>query len=232
MPRDYPFVGGPDREAAVREWIVAGSAPSGVEPRPAATVVIAREGAAGPEVIMLKRSPTMVFAASMFAFPGGGVDPADTGAAVDPSVAAAAASAMDVDTAEAHRHLAAAVREVREEAGIDLDPADLVPLGRWVTPVFDRHRFDTWILAAALPEGQELTPQTSEAVLMEWVSPSEVLDRFERRELIMLPPTIHALRQVVAAGSVTAYLRTPTNPTVITPRLVDSGDGIRLRVET
>ncbi|WP_347057367.1 hypothetical protein ABC795_11730 [Blastococcus sp. HT6-30] len=52
-----------------------------VEPRDAASVVLLRDGAAGPEVYLLRRRPAMAFAASMHVFPGGSVDPRDREAA-------------------------------------------------------------------------------------------------------------------------------------------------------
>ena len=47
-------------------------------PRPAATVLLLRDAANGPEVLMLKRSPTAAFVANAYVFPGGAVDASDT----------------------------------------------------------------------------------------------------------------------------------------------------------
>jgi 8-oxo-dGTP pyrophosphatase MutT (NUDIX family) len=48
-------------------------------PRPAATVLLLRDGAAGGgiEVLMTRRSPTASFAPGAYVFPGGGIDAAD-----------------------------------------------------------------------------------------------------------------------------------------------------------
>ena len=48
------------------------------EIRPAATVILWRDGAAGPQVLMGQRGTGAVFMPSKFVFPGGGVDPEDT----------------------------------------------------------------------------------------------------------------------------------------------------------
>ncbi|GLY31261.1 hypothetical protein [Kineosporia sp. NBRC 101731] len=48
-----------------------------VPPRAAATVALLRDGAAGPEVYLLRRVPQMAFAAGMYVFPGGSVDATD-----------------------------------------------------------------------------------------------------------------------------------------------------------
>ena len=53
-----------------------------VTPKGASTVVLLRDTADGPEVYLLRRHLGMAFAAGMFAFPGGTVDPRDSDAAV------------------------------------------------------------------------------------------------------------------------------------------------------
>src|SRR4029077_3023268 len=53
-------------------------------PRPAATVVLLRPGAAGLEVLLTHRPATMAFAAGAHLFPGGRVDPGEA----EPALAA------------------------------------------------------------------------------------------------------------------------------------------------
>ena len=98
-----------------------------VEPRPAASVVIVRESAAGAaeplEVWMIRRHQTMKFLGGYYAFPGGRVDAAD--GTVE---ALACCHGVSVETAEAtfpgHQGGPAlafwvtAVRELLEESGI------------------------------------------------------------------------------------------------------------------
>ena len=47
------------------------------EPRDAATVVVLRDGSAGVEVYLVKRSRAVDFMAGAHVFPGGRLDPAD-----------------------------------------------------------------------------------------------------------------------------------------------------------
>src|SRR5216683_3578708 len=76
-------------------------------PRQAATVILLRGGADALEVLLVRRSPKARFMGGVWVFPGGAVDEGEG------------------DGDEAHR--AAAIRELREEAGIELaDPAELV----------------------------------------------------------------------------------------------------------
>ena len=48
-----------------------------VEPRPAVTVVLLRDGAEGLEVLLMRRNPRLAFAAGQYVFPGGSVDASD-----------------------------------------------------------------------------------------------------------------------------------------------------------
>ncbi len=88
-------------------------------PRPAATLILLRDGTAGPEVFMLKRSPSAAFVANAYVFPGGGLD-AEDHQGLD--------RVRGLSETEANRRLGvdagglaywvAAVRECFEEAGI------------------------------------------------------------------------------------------------------------------
>jgi 8-oxo-dGTP pyrophosphatase MutT (NUDIX family) len=90
------------------------------EPRDAATVVLLRQGADGPEIYLLRRQVSMEFAGGMCVFPGGGVDPRDfdhTVAWAGPSPAEWA-ERLGVDEAKARALVCAAVRETFEESGV------------------------------------------------------------------------------------------------------------------
>ncbi|MCW2855905.1 MAG: hydrolase [Marmoricola sp.] len=90
------------------------------EPRDAATVVLVRPGADGPELYLLRRQISMEFAGGMCVFPGGGVDPRDfdhTVAWAGPSPAEWA-ERLGTDEAQARALVAAAVRETFEESGV------------------------------------------------------------------------------------------------------------------
>ncbi len=101
-----------------REYAAGARTP--VEPKDAATVVLMRPSAAGPEVYLLRRQTSMAFAGGMCVFPGGGVDPRDFDAEVawaGPPVSAWAAW-LGTDEALARALVCAAVRETFEESGV------------------------------------------------------------------------------------------------------------------
>ena len=90
------------------------------EPRQAATVLLLRDGVAGLEVYLLRRTKGMPFAGGMTAYPGGGVDPRDGDIEIawvgPPPVEWAEAFGCDERTAR--QLVCAAVRETFEEAGV------------------------------------------------------------------------------------------------------------------
>ncbi len=102
-----------------------------VEPRPAATVVLLREGAQGPEALLLRRHRRSGFAADAWVFPGGTVDEADRDPALaerldGPAPAGWAARLGVADEGEAQGYVVAALREAFEETGILLARWDRV----------------------------------------------------------------------------------------------------------
>lgn len=92
-------------------------------PKPAATVVLLRDGAAGVEAYLLRRVATMAFAAGMTVFPGGSVDVRDTDL---PASAFAGcdlkrwSGLLSADLGLTAALVCAAVRETFEESGVML----------------------------------------------------------------------------------------------------------------
>jgi 8-oxo-dGTP pyrophosphatase MutT (NUDIX family) len=94
---------------------------------PAATVVLLRDSAEGPEILMITRGENLAFAGGALVFPGGRVDPADLVTARDPALATGFDGLDDTDAAAR----IACAREALEETGVLLtagpppDPAAL-----------------------------------------------------------------------------------------------------------
>lgn len=90
--------------------------------RPAATVLLCRDGPSGVEVYLQRRPRRMGFAGGLWVYPGGRVDDADRDPAIDarwsgPSPVAWS-ERLDVAVDDARGYLVAACRELFEEAGV------------------------------------------------------------------------------------------------------------------
>lgn len=191
--------------AELAEGWVADAVPA--VPRPAASVVLCRDGAKGLETYLLHRHARMAFAASMVVFPGGGVDP--------------------VDRVAADAWRACAVRETSEETGVVLDGHDLVPWAHWTTPVQQPIRYDTCFYLAALPEGQQAGDLSTETENAAWTRPAAALAAYESGTLAMMPPTVSILLELAGVrtvGDAVALGRDRVVATVL-PEVVRTGSG-------
>ena len=152
-------------------------------PRPAASVVLLRRGGRhgdrALEVLLLKRTESARFMPGVWVFPGGAVDPED-----------------GEDEAG---HRACALRELKEEAGIELAEAEeLVLFSRWVTPEVISRRFDAWFFLALAPAHNPPEPDGVETTEAAWFEPQAALEANAEGELVLAFPTIHQLQSLTA----------------------------------
>lgn len=206
------------------EWIADPDRTDGPV-RSAATVMLVRDGASGPEVYVQRRVATMAFAPSTVVFPGGGVDPADAALPLATAGLAELAAAMGASVEDAAPYAAAAVRELEEESGVRLAVADLHGRAHWVTPAFEPRRYDTWILAARMPDGQEARETSTESDRSGWVTPADLLARHAAGEVRMLPPTVVSLQQLGTFADAAAFLADRPRIARVVPELVRRDDG-------
>jgi 8-oxo-dGTP pyrophosphatase MutT (NUDIX family) len=180
-------------------------------PRPAATVILLRGGAQSLELLLVQRNPAARFMGGAWVFPGGAVD------------------RHEGEGQQALR--AAAIREVREEAGIELVHVDeLVPFSRWITPAQVKIRFDTWFYLAPAPPGATPRVDGGEIVDAGWHAPRAALEAHRRGELFMVFPTIKHLEQLADFGSADELLEHARGRVVrpVQPRVVLEGEVARV----
>ncbi len=202
--------------------------------RPAATVLLLRDGAGGVEVLMTRRSPGASFAPGAYVFPGGGIDAAD---AAGHALARRRATQDDLRLTQA----IAAIRESFEELGVllarrpDGSPADardvaaldrhqpllaqcqaqglslaadqVYVLAHWITDRDLPRRFDVPFLVARMPAGQEPVADESEQFEPVWVRPADALARHAAGSFFMIFPTIRTLERLAKFESVDAVLQ-------------------------
>jgi 8-oxo-dGTP pyrophosphatase MutT (NUDIX family) len=177
-------------------------------PRPAASLILLRRGGRhrdrGVEVLLVQRSPEARFMPGVWVFPGGAVDADDAG---------------DEEAA----HMACAVRELREEAGIEL-PADteLLAWSRWITPEPVPVRFDTRFYVTLAPAHSPPQPDGEETIAAEWASPASALERHRAGGLELVFPTIKHLESLLPYTSSEEVLATARDRVIepVMPRVV------------
>jgi 8-oxo-dGTP pyrophosphatase MutT (NUDIX family) len=180
-------------------------------PRPAATVIVLRGGAAALEVLLVKRNPRARFMGGAWVFPGGAVDRRE----------GAGQRALR----------AAAIRELQEEAGITITaPEQLIAFSRWITPPQVKLRFDTWFYLTARPAGAEPRIDGREVVDSRWYAPAVALDAGGRGELLLVFPTIKHLEQLSEFASADALIGQAQGREVrpVEPRVLGSGEAARI----
>lgn len=186
-----------------------------VEPvRPAATIVLLRDGDDGLEALLVQRSKAVKHMGGMWVFPGGRVDESDY--------------PRDGDEFRAARN--AAIRETHEEAGLRISPDQLVYLSHWTTPEGAKKRFATWFFLAILEDGQEVTVDGGEIADHRWMRPdiafAELAD--EQNPFRLMPPTYVSLVDIAPYRSCVEARRgiDSREPITYAPRMLFVEDGI------
>lgn len=191
-----------------------------IEPVPAATVALLRgtERDGGMEVLLLRRSADLAFHGGCWVFPGGRIDAEDYGE----------------DRLEYPAARRAAVRETREEAGIEIRPRQLVHTAHWTTPPRLPRRFSTWFFACAVDRGARAVVDNREILDHRWLAPARALAEAEAGALALPGPTRSTLEELARHRDLASLARTvrrdgvrvfPENSRWYRPREMGCWDG-------
>jgi 8-oxo-dGTP pyrophosphatase MutT (NUDIX family) len=184
-------------------------------PRPAASVVLLRRGGKhgdrALEVLLLKRTESAKFMPGVWVFPGGAVD--------------------DGDGDEETGRRACALRELGEEAGIELPPGEeLVLFSRWITPEVVSRRFDAWFFLALAPAHAPPVPDGVETTEARWFQPGAALDAHAAGELVLAFPTVKQLESLrefaTSEEAIAAYRERRVEP--ILPKVIGTPEDHRV----
>ncbi|NNF54456.1 MAG: NUDIX hydrolase [Acidimicrobiales bacterium] len=162
---------------------------------PAATVILGRNGSSGLEILMLKRNSKIAFGGA-WVFPGGRVDPGDSG------------------SGELEKARSAAVRESGEETGLVVKHASMHVWSYWAPPQAQemvtsgtKRRFSTWFFFAPAPANDLVTVDMGEIQEHRWLPPAEAIDLHRRAEIELIPPTWVTLHQLASHSTTESVTR-------------------------
>jgi 8-oxo-dGTP pyrophosphatase MutT (NUDIX family) len=166
-----------------------------VTPRVAATLMLARDGADGPELFMVVRHHEIEFASGALVFPGGSASPGDA----DPRWRRLADGVDDVGD-EALRVMAAAAREAFEECGVLyartssggplIDGARAEALGVTYRQAIEAGRINL----ADMIERENLVAAFDRLVhFAHWITPAHMPKRFDTHFFLAEAPADHVL---------------------------------------
>ena len=200
---------------------------------PAATLVIMRPSECGgaDEILMVKRSTKMAFAAGAVVFPGGRVDPDDYhvarlyGFRIDEADGAARVAALretleetglavgwpelkEGEVAEVRRALLGGtlLSDILTARGDRIALESFVPFARWCPNFKEARTFDTRFYAvAAPPHSHELTVEEAEHSHIFWASAEATLAMADRGEVSVIFPTRRNLERIAQAADFAGF---------------------------
>ena len=221
------------------------------DPIPAATLVVFRDAAGAPELLMVERAKAMAFAGGALVFPGGRIDPGDHALAAtlgtdEDGAARIAAIRETIEEAglpiglrpmpdaatlavmRADLHAGKAFADVLAAAGTSLDLAKLHPFARWLPAHAHMRIFDTRFYLARLPgEAPSAVVDGTENTRLFWATATQVLADADAGRATIIFPTRRNLERLARFASFDAAIDDAAAHPIrtITPVVEERADG-------
>ena len=191
-------------------------------PRPTVTLTLTRDGENGVEVLLGRRAESMRAFPGYWAFPGGGVSRTDhegeafvqnTTSGSSSSVVAvvremseelgavpngSSVSVIDVELRKNILTDKSAFINALKDGTITLDTSGLRHISSRTTPPFGPMQFENTFFHLHIGT-QEFKPSTdlqTEFTALEWMRPSDMIERWKRHEIRVAPPVVTLLMEV------------------------------------
>ena len=193
-------------------------------PKDAAAVILLNE--AGDRVLWAQRNPQIAFLGGWHAFPGGKLEISDALVSIENCqdkelekfIACAAREAFEetgVLLARGGERLTRGQRaslhddlisnrmtfaEILEHWNLRIDATDFAYTGFWTTPQFSPVRFKTRFFLAACPPKQTPYAAISELENVEFIRPTDALEKWKKSEVLISPPVLLSLKTLAEDG--------------------------------
>ena len=215
--------------------------------RDASTVCLIRDGLAGIELLMVRRTPQARFMGGAWVFPGGSVDESDgrVGSAEHGLDAWRAAAVRELveetgiwllrsgPRVTADRPSGSAVFSSADGLGERFDGDSLRYFARWITPAPLPIRFDTKFFLARMPDGIDPVVDGDELVDGTWVQPRDALERSAAGTWVVAFPTLRTVEFFASHRSVNDVIEhvEGSGPVrTIQPRLAVNGHQVQILI--
>jgi len=140
---------------------------------------------------MLQKNKAITFGGS-WVFPGGRLEDSDFDTSLNCEYASEAS---------------AVVRECVEETGLEINPAFLIPLSCWITPVIRPKRFKTiFFIYDATRLSDKVKIDQGEIVDWRWMPIESAVKQHQAKELVLSGPAFVTLSEFAAYGSLEELL--------------------------
>ena len=181
--------------------------------RLAATAVLLRNSNNGMETLLLRRNAKLAFAGGAWVFPGGAID----------------ADELEAAASEKEAAVAATVREIDEECGLNVPGQDLIHFCNWTTPVGEKRRFATWFFVGNVDaDSGKVVIDDGEIHEFQWIRPEDAITLHHQDELTLMPPTYLSLSLLThyETAELACSALAVRKPYDVTPRLCQFQDEI------
>ncbi|MDP3274379.1 MAG: NUDIX domain-containing protein [Deltaproteobacteria bacterium] len=107
-----------------------------------------------------------------------------------------------------NRHFA----EALAEHSFTLRASAIAPLSRWVTPRAENRRFDTRFFLAGVGAEVVADHDQGETVASCWLAPHAAIERAQRQEIVLVPPTYRTVQMLAGFSDVQSALAHKVSP--------------------
>jgi len=120
----------------------------------------------------------------------------------------------------------ASFKDELHSRGLVVDLEALHAFSWWLTPKAEPKRYDTRFFFAVAPDGQVASHDEYETTDSSWMTPREALDAYAKKEIVLAPPTLVTLEELVGVASLDDVKARAMRPLrQITPVLTQDDDG-------